>query len=69
MFVVVARKVADKRGAKSGGIDADGAILVFVPGWEDISKLRDSLARSPAFSDARKYLLLPLHSMVTRPAL
>jgi HrpA-like RNA helicase len=39
-----------------------GAVLVFLPGWDEISRLRDRLAAHPAL--ARTALLLPLHSMV-----
>ena len=39
-----------------------GAVLVFLPGWDEISRLRDRLAAHPALQ--RTTLLLPLHSMV-----
>jgi ATP-dependent RNA helicase DHX36 len=39
-----------------------GAILVFLPGWDEISRLRDRLSSVGAFS--RDALVLPLHSMV-----
>lgn len=39
-----------------------GAILVFLPGWDDISRLRDALRRDPVLGRADKFLLLPLHS-------
>ncbi|KAH9315837.1 hypothetical protein KI387_024464, partial [Taxus chinensis] len=41
-----------------------GAILVFLPGWEEISRCRGRLQASPTFGDSSKYLILPLHSMV-----
>lgn len=42
----------------------EGAVLVFLPGWEEISRCRDRLQDSPIFRDNSKYLILPLHSMV-----
>lgn len=41
-----------------------GAVLVFLPGWEDIMKTRDILQASPLFGDSSRFLILPLHSMV-----
>ena len=40
-----------------------GAVLVFLPGWNEISQLRDNMAADPRFSDGTA-LVLPLHSMV-----
>lgn len=42
----------------------DGAILVFLPGWDDINKTREKLLSSPFFSDASKFFIIALHSMV-----
>ncbi|KAH9770543.1 RNA helicase [Citrus sinensis] len=42
----------------------DGAILVFLPGWEDINKTRDRLLANPFFRDTSKFVIIPLHSMV-----
>lgn len=42
----------------------DGAILVFLTGWDDIQKSLERLQRSSFFKDASKFLLLPLHSKV-----
>ena len=42
----------------------EGAILVFLPGWDDINKARDKLSSSPLFKDSSKFLILALHSMV-----
>nr|GEU80275.1 DExH-box ATP-dependent RNA helicase DExH6 [Tanacetum cinerariifolium] len=42
----------------------EGAILVFLPGWDDINKARDKLSHSPLFKDSSKFLILALHSMV-----
>ena len=41
---------------------ADGAVLVFLPGWHEISQLRDILDADPRFG--QDVLVLPLHSMV-----
>ena len=42
----------------------EGAILVFLPGWDDINKARDKLSSSPFFKDSSKFLILALHSKV-----
>ncbi|XP_071696376.1 DExH-box ATP-dependent RNA helicase DExH6-like [Rutidosis leptorrhynchoides] len=42
----------------------EGAILVFLAGWDDINKARDRLSKSSLFKDSYKFLILPLHSMV-----
>ncbi|KGN53521.2 hypothetical protein Csa_014615 [Cucumis sativus] len=42
----------------------EGAILVFLPGWDDISKTRERLSINPLFKDASKFLIISLHSMV-----
>lgn len=39
-----------------------GAILVFLPGWAEISEFAQSLAMTMPFRDRTKYLTLPLHS-------
>ncbi|EPS69371.1 hypothetical protein M569_05391, partial [Genlisea aurea] len=41
-----------------------GAILVFLPGWDDIQRMREKLLSNPFFKDQAKFLILPLHSMV-----
>ncbi|XP_077991245.1 ATP-dependent DNA/RNA helicase DHX36-like [Glandiceps talaboti] len=41
----------------------DGAILVFVPGWTDISKLNDMLQKSTMFNSDR-FIIIPLHSLM-----
>ncbi|XP_047132909.1 3'-5' RNA helicase YTHDC2 isoform X1 [Hydra vulgaris] len=41
-----------------------GAILVFLPGYDEIITLRDSLIASPEFSSRAKYQILLLHSMI-----
>ncbi|KAK9076312.1 hypothetical protein SSX86_004646 [Deinandra increscens subsp. villosa] len=42
----------------------EGAVLVFLPGWDDINKARDRLTSSNFFKDTSKFLILALHSMV-----
>ena len=40
----------------------DGAVLVFLPGWQEISEFRLLLENTAPFRDRGKYLILPLHS-------
>ena len=42
----------------------EGAILVFLPGWDTISKFHDMLKADPAFRGSSRYLVLPLHSLM-----
>lgn len=42
----------------------EGAILVFLPGWEDINKTREKLNASAFFKDTSKFMVLCLHSMI-----
>ena len=63
------RKKSKGNGSHGGGNgDGDkfgaGAVLVFLPGWFEISQLKDLLAGDPLFGDARRCLVLPLHSGV-----
>ncbi|KAL6766709.1 hypothetical protein ACKKBG_A37050 [Auxenochlorella protothecoides x Auxenochlorella symbiontica] len=42
-----------------------GAVLIFLPGWDEISRLKELLERDQAFRRTHNgYLILPLHSMV-----
>ena len=41
--------------------EGDGAILVFLTGWDDISKLFDKLKGNNFVGDPSKFLILPLH--------
>ncbi|KAK3227028.1 hypothetical protein Dsin_006890 [Dipteronia sinensis] len=41
--------------------DGDGAILVFLTGWDDISKLHDKIKGNNILGDPSKFLVLPLH--------
>ncbi|KAH7332234.1 hypothetical protein KP509_20G077000 [Ceratopteris richardii] len=41
--------------------EGEGAILVFLTGWDDISKLLDQIKENPFLRDQEKFLVLPLH--------
>lgn len=41
--------------------EGDGAILVFLTGWDDISKLLDKIKVNSFLRDPNKFLVLPLH--------
>lgn len=41
------------------------AILIFLPGWDEIIRLKDILEKSRIFGSSSKYLILPLHSMIS----
>ncbi|CAI5462408.1 unnamed protein product [Closterium sp. Yama58-4] len=41
--------------------EAEGAVLVFLTGWDEISKLLDALKAMPVAGQPSKVLLLPLH--------
>jgi HrpA-like RNA helicase len=40
----------------------DGAILVFLPGWQEISEVNLLLESTPPFRNKSKFSILPLHS-------
>ncbi|CAN0914016.1 DExH-box ATP-dependent RNA helicase DExH6 [Linum grandiflorum] len=42
----------------------DGAIIVFLPGWDDINKIRKRLLENSFFKDPSNFLIISLHSMV-----
>lgn len=42
----------------------DGAILVFLPGWDDINRTRERLLANLFFKDCSKFIIISLHSMV-----
>lgn len=50
-----------ERGHRTHGC---GGILVFLPGWDDIDRLKKRLERHPVIGDARRFRILPLHSQV-----
>ena len=39
-----------------------GTVLVFLPGWDDISKLKSMLIGTDDFGDTRRYCVVQLHS-------
>ncbi|XP_028549002.1 DExH-box ATP-dependent RNA helicase DExH1 isoform X2 [Dendrobium catenatum] len=41
--------------------EGDGAILVFLTGWDEISKLLDKIKANSFLGDSSKFLVLPLH--------
>lgn len=41
--------------------EGEGAILVFLAGWDEISKLLDKIKANNFLGDTRKFLVLPLH--------
>ncbi|XP_026171488.1 ATP-dependent DNA/RNA helicase DHX36 [Mastacembelus armatus] len=43
--------------------EKDGAILVFLPGWDNISSLNDLLMAQPMFRSDR-FVIIPLHSLM-----
>jgi HrpA-like RNA helicase len=40
------------------------AILIFLPGWDEIIRLKEKLEASHTFGNRHSYSILPLHSMV-----
>ena len=42
-----------------------GAILVFLPGHDDIMRLLNALSRHSDYGNARRFTLLPLHSSIS----
>ena len=42
----------------------EGAILIFLPGWDTISKLHDMLTSDVMFRSSSQYIIIPLHSMM-----
>ncbi|RWV97789.1 hypothetical protein GW17_00039402 [Ensete ventricosum] len=42
----------------------EGAVLVFLPGWDDINQTKERLVASPYFRDQSKFLIFSLHSMI-----
>lgn len=42
----------------------EGAILVFLAGWDDINQTREKLLSSPFFADTSKFIIISLHSMI-----
>ncbi|KAJ6851738.1 DExH-box ATP-dependent RNA helicase DExH6 [Iris pallida] len=42
----------------------EGAVLVFLPGWDDINRMKERLLASPLFRDTSKFIIFSLHSMI-----
>ncbi|KAJ6796566.1 DExH-box ATP-dependent RNA helicase DExH6 [Iris pallida] len=42
----------------------EGAVLVFLPGWDDINRMKERLLASPFFRDTSKFIIHSLHSMI-----
>lgn len=42
----------------------EGAVLCFLPGWDDISKLHERLIKAHTFRDTSRFVIIPLHSMM-----
>ena len=57
-------KRANAKGPPAAAAFGAGAVLVFLPGWHEISTLRDLLAADGTFGDPRRAVVLPLHSGV-----
>lgn len=43
---------------------SEGAILVFLPGWDDINQTKERLLASGSFGDSSKFMIHSLHSMI-----
>lgn len=56
---------ANERQTDQTTIPDSGAILIFLPGMPEIRKLHDILASHHIFSDEKKYILIPLHSLIS----
>ena len=42
-----------------------GSVLVFLPGYDDISRLMSQLTKHELFGDTRRFIVLPLHSAIS----
>ncbi|XP_053619357.1 dosage compensation regulator isoform X2 [Plodia interpunctella] len=47
-------------------LKSDGAVLVFLPGWNLIFALMKHLTNNRIFGDTSRYVILPLHSQIPR---
>lgn len=43
----------------------EGAVLIFLPGWNIIQLLLSFLKSHPVFSNESQFVILPLHSQLT----
>ncbi len=41
--------------------EEEGAVLVFLTGWDEISKLIERLKSNHVLNDSSRFLMLPLH--------
>lgn len=48
------------------GSGGGGSILIFMPGWDDISKMHRILSAHPLFGNQSKYKLIQLHSGIPK---
>jgi HrpA-like RNA helicase len=48
-----AQDAAAAAAASGGGPQVMGAVLVFLPGWDEIVRLKDKLEGNPAFGGSR----------------
>ena len=46
----------------------EGSVLIFFPGWDDISTMFRILSSSPEYNNSRKFKLIQLHSGIPRRA-
>ena len=58
---IVTSSSLDTKYTSTDGKECLGGILVFLPGWGDISTLIDMMSVHPDFADNSKYCILPLH--------
>jgi len=42
----------------------DGAVLIFLPGWDDITRMRNLLRQTPPYNFSNKFIIHALHSGV-----
>ena len=52
--------------SSTSSLGGDGSVLVFLPGWEDISTLSRMLSGSHEFSDHRTFKIILLHSGISK---
>lgn len=50
----------------SSAFGQQGSVLVFLPGWDDITRMHRMLASSGEFSDPHRFMLLQLHSGIQK---
>ena len=55
---------AEENASEATATFVAGAVLVFLTGWDDISKVRDLCASDDMLGDASRFLILPLHGQM-----